>query len=237
MSRDAQLRLAAAEHVKRLAVGNILTSEELRAGFQFEGERIPLINPQRGIFKPRGLEFVLSVRTVYPRTGARVWYDDQRQVHEQIERGREAIEYAFMGSDPNAADNRWLREAGEAQVPLLYFLGIAPGRYTPLWPTYISDWSAAELKVQLAFGADGRDLEDSRCAGTTLRASPSPSAPPPGDLSGGGSHCLRWTLCSFWHARAKIARRCSHHRGPGRGVWSAGGAQWVAAVQDPSCCV
>jgi putative restriction endonuclease len=156
MSRDAQLRLAAAEHVKRLAVGNILTSETLRAGFQFEGQRIPLVNPQRGIFKPRGLEFVLSVRTVYPRTGAHVWYDDQRQVHEQIERGEEAIDYAFMGTDPNAADNRWLREAGEAQVPLLYFLGIAPGRYTPLWPTYIADWSAAELKVQLAFGADDR---------------------------------------------------------------------------------
>jgi hypothetical protein len=31
MSRDAQLRWAAAGHVKRLAVGNILTSEELRA--------------------------------------------------------------------------------------------------------------------------------------------------------------------------------------------------------------
>ena len=108
MSRDAQLRLAAAEHVKRLAVGNILTSEELRAGFQFGGERIPLVNPQRGIFKPRGLEFVLSVRTVYPRT--------EHQVHEQIVRGEVAIDYAFMGTDPNSADNRWLREACEAQV-------------------------------------------------------------------------------------------------------------------------
>jgi hypothetical protein len=48
LSRDAQLRLTAAEHVKQLAVGNILTSEELRAGFQFEGQRIPLVNPQRG---------------------------------------------------------------------------------------------------------------------------------------------------------------------------------------------
>lgn len=153
MSLDTQLRLAAAEHVKRLAVANTLTSEELRAGFQFGGERIPLINPQRGIFKPRNMDFVLSVRTVYPRTGARVWYDDQRQVHSQVERGEEVIDYAFMGTDPDAADNRWLREACEAQVPLLYFLGIAPGRYTPIWPTYIADWSAAELKVRLAFGA------------------------------------------------------------------------------------
>lgn len=40
---------------------------------------------------------LLSVRTVYPRTGARAWYDDQRTVHTQIERGYELIDYAFMG--------------------------------------------------------------------------------------------------------------------------------------------
>lgn len=33
------------------------------------------------------------------------------------------------------------------------FLGIAPGRYTPIWPTYIADWSAVELKVLHAFDA------------------------------------------------------------------------------------
>jgi hypothetical protein len=27
--------------------------------------------------------------------------------------GDETIDYAFMGQDPNAADNRWLREAFE----------------------------------------------------------------------------------------------------------------------------
>jgi putative restriction endonuclease len=93
------------------------------------------------------------VRTVYPRTGARVWYDDQRRVHEQIERGEELIDYAFMGDDPAAADNRWLREARDAQVPIIYLLGIAPGRYTVIWPTYVVDWSATDLTARLAFGA------------------------------------------------------------------------------------
>jgi putative restriction endonuclease len=82
---------------------------------------------------------VLSVRTVYPRVGSRVWYDDQRTVHDQIERGEELIDCAFMGTYPNAADNRWLREACEAQVPIIYFLGIAPGRYAAIWPTDIAD--------------------------------------------------------------------------------------------------
>ena len=47
-------------------------------------ERIPLVNPQRGIFKPRQMRFLQSIKTVFPRPGARVWYDDQRQVHRQI---------------------------------------------------------------------------------------------------------------------------------------------------------
>jgi putative restriction endonuclease len=73
-------------------------------------------------------------------------------VHGQIERGEELVDYAFMGTDPEA-DNRWLREARDHQMPILYFLGVAPGRYTLIWPTYVAAWSAAELKAQLAFGA------------------------------------------------------------------------------------
>jgi putative restriction endonuclease len=97
------------------------------------------------------MQYLLSVRTVYPRTAAHVWYDDQRRVHQQIENDAEFVEYAFMGSNPDAADNRWLRDACEAQIPIIYFLGVAPGRYTAIWPTFIADWSAAELRVLLAF--------------------------------------------------------------------------------------
>jgi hypothetical protein len=35
----------------------------------------------------------LSVRTVFPRSGAKVWYDDQRQVHQQIYQGDDLIDY------------------------------------------------------------------------------------------------------------------------------------------------
>lgn len=151
-TRDLAMRMAAAEHVRRAATADVLTSEQLSQGFTFEGQRIPLVNPQRGIFKPQSMEHLLSVRTVFPRSGARVWYDDQRIVHEQVVRGHELVDYAFMGNNPDAADNRWLRRAHEAQVPILYFLGIAPGRYTAIWPVYVADWSAVDLKARLAFG-------------------------------------------------------------------------------------
>ena len=149
--RDTATRFAAAQHVKSIAVADILTSDQLRAGFQFDGARVPLINQQRGIFKPAAMDYLLSVRTVFPRSGARVWYDDQRVVNEQVARGEELIDYAFMGNNPDAADNRWLRQAHEAQVPILYFLGVAPGRYMVIWPTFIAEWVPSELKVRLAF--------------------------------------------------------------------------------------
>jgi putative restriction endonuclease len=150
---DARIRLAAVEHIRRVSAGRVITADELRAGFFVDGQRIPLINPQRGIFKPGSMKHLLSVRIVYTRTRARVWYDDQRTVHTQIERGDELIDHAFMGTDANAADNRWLREARDSQIPILYFLEVAPKRYSFIWPTYVANWSASELKVRLAFGA------------------------------------------------------------------------------------
>lgn len=150
---DTRLRIAAVEHVRQASAGGVLTADDLKAGFLVDGTRVPLINPQRGIFKPKAMRYLLSVRTVYPMRGRRVWYDDQREVHAQIERGDELIEYAFMGTDPEAADNRWLRDARDAEVPILYFLGVAPQRYTAVWPTYVVGWSAGELKARLAFGA------------------------------------------------------------------------------------
>jgi putative restriction endonuclease len=73
-------------------------------------------------------------------------------VHRQIFEGDETIDYAFMGQNPDAADNRWLREAFENRIPIIYFLGIAPGRYQAMLPAFISGWDATALKARVAFG-------------------------------------------------------------------------------------
>jgi len=156
---DTLMRMAAFEHVRRLGeVHDHLTATELKPGFIYRGERIPLINPQRGIFKPQQMRFLLSIKTVFPKPGGKVWYDDQREVHRQIFDGDETIDYAFMGQDPDAADNRWLREAFESQIPIIYFLGIAPGRYQAILPAFISGWDAAGLKARVAFGVPDREV-------------------------------------------------------------------------------
>ena len=144
---DILMRLAAFKRVEMLSkMHGHLTHRELSTGFIFRDERIPLVNPQRGIFKPRQMRYLLSIKTVIPKPGGRVWYDDQSEAHDQIYDGDDGIDYAFMGSDPNAADNQWLRAAYENQVGVIYFLGIAPGRYQPIWPVYIADRDAKDAQ-------------------------------------------------------------------------------------------
>jgi putative restriction endonuclease len=159
LSLDTLLRVAAFEHVRGLnEIHDHLTATELKPGFVFRGERIPLVNPQRGIFKPQQMRFLLSIKTVFPKPGGKVWYDDQREVHRQIFQGDETIDYAFMGKNPNAADNRWLKEAYEHQTPIIYFLGIAPGRYQALLPTFISGWDGQALTARVTFGPNPESL-------------------------------------------------------------------------------
>jgi putative restriction endonuclease len=158
-SLDTLMRLAAFEHIRGLnEVHDHLTAAELKPGFLFQRERVPLVNPQRGIFKPQQMRFLLSIKTVFPKPGGKVWYDDQREVHRQIFHGDESVDYAFMGQNPDAADNRWLREAFENQIPVIYFLGIAPGRYQALLPTFISGWDGQALKARISFGSDHESL-------------------------------------------------------------------------------
>src|SRR5688572_12544843 len=157
--RDTLMRLSAFAHVRRLSeTHDYLTANNLKSGFVFEGARIPLINPQRGIFKPQKMRYLLSIKTVFPRPGAKIWYDDQRQVHRQIFEGDDSVDYAFMGQDPNAVDNQWLREAFENRIPIIYFLGIAPGRYQAIHPVFISGWDAKALKARVAFGVPDENV-------------------------------------------------------------------------------
>jgi putative restriction endonuclease len=68
IARDAVIRQAAFDHV-RACRDLILSHEDIARGFTFQGRRWPIWNPQRGIFKPLGMPFLLSIRTVFPRKG------------------------------------------------------------------------------------------------------------------------------------------------------------------------
>ena len=150
---DAEIRAAAFLALRRLrAEKGVLTATDLQEGFLFGGERIPFANSRRGIWKPKRMQRLLSIKTVHPKPGNKVWYSDQYKAREEVYRAEEHVTYAFQGEDSASFDNQWLRQAMLEQVPLIYFFGVAPGRYEALFPVFIEDWSAASLSARVAVG-------------------------------------------------------------------------------------
>ena len=153
---DTRIRLAAFAHVEKLEreSGGVLAGSNLYRGFEFEGERISLTSP-RGSFKPRQMARLLSIRTSIPKRGRKAWYDEQLQVHRQLSSASERIDYSFQGGDPDSPDNQRVREACELRLPVLYFLGIAPGRYMAHL-VYLEDWDPDTRKVRIVFARPDR---------------------------------------------------------------------------------
>jgi len=51
------------------------------------------------------------------------------------------LAYAFKGQDAEDPRNRLLLDAMQRELPLIYFYGVAPGVYEPVYPVYVVDWS------------------------------------------------------------------------------------------------
>ncbi len=118
--------------------GDVLDRKLLEEGFDFQGQRVPLIGPQ-GIFKPKIMDLPLSISTVPSPTSP---YDDN--VNEDG-----ILDYRYRGTDPNHRDNAGLRRAFDQTRPLVYFLGIVSGRYLPVWPVYIVGDNPAGLTFKV----------------------------------------------------------------------------------------
>lgn len=107
-------------------LGGLVTFEDV-AGFRYHGERIPLLDPQRGIRKPRQLSAALSIRTVYTSDSRVRPYEDDVGLDGYLR-------YKWRGNDPYHPENRALREAMERRLPLVWFQGVAKGTYRPGLP-------------------------------------------------------------------------------------------------------
>jgi len=111
--------------------------------FVHEGRRIPLIDRQRGIRKPAGLEAALAIRTTYTPPGKLPPYAD--------EIGDDGLQrYKYRGDDPLHPENVALRRAHELQLPLIWFVGVAPGVYEPIYPVWVVGDNPSGLEFALA---------------------------------------------------------------------------------------
>ena len=138
---DERLRSSALAHLRivQLRTGGPVRQEDV-AGFTLDGERIPLMDMQRGIRKPRMLDAALSFRTVFASNPNQRPYAD--------ERGPDGYQrYKWRGTNASHPENVALRRAMERRVPLIWFQGIAPGLYLPVFPV----WLVAEEPDQYQF--------------------------------------------------------------------------------------
>lgn len=125
--------------VVQLRTGGPVRHEDV-ARFEVTGVRIPLMDIQRGIRKPRMLDAALSFRTVFAAA------PDQRPYAD--ERGEDGYQrYKWRGTNPDHPENVALRRAMESELPLIWFQGIAPGLYLPVFPV----WLVAEEYEQHQF--------------------------------------------------------------------------------------
>lgn len=131
-SEDAALRLAAMEWLSVMTQDGLepISSREIEE-FRLDGDRFRLLDAQRGIRKPKELAAALSIRTVYRPDGAIRPYQDGVGPD-----GR--FRYKWRGDDAMHAENRALREAQRRGVPLIWFIGVGPANYQPVYPIYLT---------------------------------------------------------------------------------------------------
>lgn len=132
--------------------GDVLDRKLLEQGFIFENQTVHLIGPQ-GIWKPSMMGLPLTITTKYESS-----YDDGF-----IKEG--LIRYRYRGQNPNHSDNVGLRKIMQLRKPLIYFLGIATGRYCVAFPVFIINDNPLSLTLTVQVDEmkalnQGTSLED-----------------------------------------------------------------------------
>lgn len=150
-SDDARLRQEAMRFLTLRTNDGLdsITRDEL-LDFTFDGTMFRLVDPTRGIRKPRELSSALSIMTTYRAEGAARPYEDEVG-------GDGFLRYKWSGTDPDHMDNRGLRAAMDQQVPLIWFYGVGVGRYQPIFPVYLVDEEPDKHQFVVAIDA-ARDL-------------------------------------------------------------------------------
>ena len=125
--RHATVRNAAFEWLRAQVEshGDVLPRALLAEGFILNKVRVPLLGPQ-GIFKPR----VLSDAPLSITTAPNGPYDDAFGPND-------LLRYRYRGTNPDHPDNRRLRFAMQERLPLIYFHGVARGKYVAAWPVFV----------------------------------------------------------------------------------------------------
>lgn len=159
LSLDNELRAAVFAHLQHLRsrYGHRIPSAELNVGIQFYGQRVPIWNYQKGIFKPAILGRDGAALSV--QTSAESPYEDEHDP----EAGH--FIYKYRGVDPDQTDNVALRRSMLLSRPLLYLVAVDPGFYDAILPVYVI--GDDKMGLQFTLVADQAAMVDNEAQSET----------------------------------------------------------------------
>lgn len=131
--------------------GTALVRQADLAGFLFGATPVRLMATQQGIWKPRILEAALSIRTVFTADPAQAPYADAV--------GADGfLRYKWRGDDAEHPDNRALRRAMQLGLPLIWFQGVAPATYLPIYPVQLIAEERTDRQFVVSLDAEATRL-------------------------------------------------------------------------------
>lgn len=134
---DAEIRMAIFEWLD-LRNDDWVTWDELVNGFSFRGETLRLVSPAQGIWRPANK---------FPMRGVLSVMSDPNGPYDDLALGNDQIMYKYMGSNPDHAANRYLRQSFDEQIPFIFLKKIRDGIYLPLYEAYVEDSFPQSLEV------------------------------------------------------------------------------------------
>ena len=152
MDPDRRIRGAAFAAIEKLSRqhGGQIPWQVIRVGFQAGGETVLFANRARGIFKPRQMSAALSIKTTVPRAGRSLWYRDQSVGATNLDDATGLLRYDLSRGGREDPTNRALQAAMRRGAPLIYFMGVSPATYQPVFPVWVEDFRQEEGYVLLA---------------------------------------------------------------------------------------
>lgn len=130
----------------RMLTTEALSRDDL-SEFEFAGRRHRLVGTQTGIWRVKERsDSAISILTAYSP-------DEHMRPYEDTVGDDGMLRYKWRGTNPNLADNVWLRRAMERHLPLVWFIGIGhkPGTHSQVFRPEFPVWLVGEEPDQQQF--------------------------------------------------------------------------------------
>ncbi|MDT0501408.1 MULTISPECIES: HNH endonuclease signature motif containing protein [unclassified Halomonas] len=132
---DTRIRHAAFKRLQDISqeYSNDAPWEAISQPVPLDRESFLIASRAIGIFKPKQMpDGILSIKTVVPKQGRINIYSDGTS-------DEGGFWYSLEAGGSEKPANRQLLISYERRDPIIYLVGVAPGRYLPLWPCYIDN--------------------------------------------------------------------------------------------------